>query len=177
MGVIAQHGRGNKHTIGLPNMTTIPIGFRFHRLVVIGYEGRRLKMQCDCGTAPKLVDKHKLLNGNTRSCGCIRGMTRLEWSPGRKAQLKSLVERGEPHEVIRTVMGLSQETLKNRINMYGFNRTPARVSFPKPKDTWPPGIRFEDVSPGLCARDVRGPKPQRQHTYSLTGNSSALCTR
>jgi hypothetical protein len=53
------------------------VGKRFGRLVVIEFLGinksckRVWKCKCDCGKITKVITSH-LLNGHTRSCGCIR---------------------------------------------------------------------------------------------------------
>jgi hypothetical protein len=43
---------------------------RFGRLVVLSQEGRDSKVRCDCG-AEKTVASHRLVVGQTRSCGCL----------------------------------------------------------------------------------------------------------
>lgn len=47
------------------------VGTRYGRLVVEGYDGPRAHVVCDCGTHKTVFNKH-LLDGSTRSCGCLR---------------------------------------------------------------------------------------------------------
>jgi hypothetical protein len=53
-------------------------GQRFHRLLVLAFYARSKKardslwrVRCDCGVE-KIVARGKLLNGHTKSCGCLR---------------------------------------------------------------------------------------------------------
>ena len=64
-------------------LTQIPIGTRFGRQVVIGdYEriiyrtgsyAYRYPCRCDCGSPIHQVNASNLLNGESQSCGCLRG--------------------------------------------------------------------------------------------------------
>ena len=53
----------------------IKIGEKFGRLTVLkkieGVAGQRYKCKCDCGN-DKVVSKYDLLNGTTKSCGCLK---------------------------------------------------------------------------------------------------------
>ncbi len=51
--------------------TKILIGERFGRLTVSSRDGNKWLCQCDCGGSNRVVTA-KLLNGNVRSCGCLR---------------------------------------------------------------------------------------------------------
>lgn len=59
--------------------TTSLIGRRYGRLVVVEYSHAiksrswqyYWKCQCDCGNV-SIVDRHNLINGSSRSCGCLR---------------------------------------------------------------------------------------------------------
>jgi hypothetical protein len=45
-------------------------GQKFMRWTVLATGGRKVPCRCDCGTE-RLVDKYSLLNGVSRSCGCL----------------------------------------------------------------------------------------------------------
>lgn len=49
----------------------IPPGTRYGRLTVMGADNEYAYAICDCGTV-KCVSKKHLLDGTTRSCGCLR---------------------------------------------------------------------------------------------------------
>lgn len=51
--------------------TAIANGTRFGRLVIIVSDRSRVRCRCDCGATHVEVSKHDLLNGKTRSCGCL----------------------------------------------------------------------------------------------------------
>ena len=48
-----------------------PVGTRYGRLTVEGYEGPYAMVLCDCGVRKRVRNKH-LLDGSTQSCGCLR---------------------------------------------------------------------------------------------------------
>lgn len=59
------------------------IGKKFGKLQVLSYEGKRImpdgktarhmyKCQCDCGSAPFLIQKISLTTGHSLSCGCLQ---------------------------------------------------------------------------------------------------------
>ena len=47
------------------------VGKKFGRLTVLGKEGKKLKTLCECGNT-HLVKRGSLLDGNTKSCGCLQ---------------------------------------------------------------------------------------------------------
>lgn len=70
-------------------------GRRFGRLVVLRVaprsksrgKNRRWVCKCDCGTAERLVTGTSLMQGNSRSCGCLRSeRVRQCWKSGRLAE-------------------------------------------------------------------------------------------
>lgn len=54
-----------------------PIGTRYGRLTVEGYDGPYALVLCDCGARKRVRNKH-LLDGSTKSCGCLNRETREE---------------------------------------------------------------------------------------------------
>ena len=52
------------------------IGHRFGRLVILRHERPWTYCRCDCGTEDFRVAKYSLINGRTRSCGCLSLETR-----------------------------------------------------------------------------------------------------
>lgn len=56
------------------------IGERFGKLVILEMLPRsQLAVRCDCGKE-KIVAKHNVKNGSTRSCGCVRDQKTIERS-------------------------------------------------------------------------------------------------
>lgn len=51
----------------------VNIGDKFGRLAVVGNGSKYgyVKVQCDCGSPVKEVNKYNLASGQTRSCGCL----------------------------------------------------------------------------------------------------------
>lgn len=51
----------------------VNIGDKYGRLTVVGVGKRRYyyKVQCDCGSPVKEVNKYNLVTGQTKSCGCL----------------------------------------------------------------------------------------------------------
>lgn len=60
-----------------------PIGTRYGRLVVQGYDGPYAMVKCDCGAEKRVRNKH-LLDGSTRSCGCLRRETMIAYNTSHK---------------------------------------------------------------------------------------------
>lgn len=69
------------------------IGQKFNRLTVIAFEkvkrknyfGTRWIVRCDCGTL-KSVNPYRILNGNTKSCGCLKAEQTVEFNKRTKVK-------------------------------------------------------------------------------------------
>lgn len=73
------------------------IGQKFGRLTVLELAPRRkgntvYKVRCDCGTE-KTVDRHPLLQGKTRSCGCLRQERLLSQNKNKDSSFQRLFKR------------------------------------------------------------------------------------
>ncbi len=74
---LSQLRAGNKKSCGCLSHPELKdyIGRRFHKLTVIGYDGKRggmhrWKCRCDCGNITT-VGQTNLQSGKTKSCGCL----------------------------------------------------------------------------------------------------------
>lgn len=56
-------------------------GTRFGRLTVISCEGSKVLCRCDCGNEKTFIKSH-LLNGHSKSCGCLRSEPKYIIAPG-----------------------------------------------------------------------------------------------
>jgi len=67
-------------------------GQKFGRLTLISYvRSKKYLCECECGNK-KIVRSQSLLNGHTKSCGCIRSLIRPSYDDEMRIKLKDSIE-------------------------------------------------------------------------------------
>lgn len=112
-----------------PTIYPMDPGTRFGRLVIIGPAPRRngrtmYFCKCDCGTE-KAVAKRDLIHGDTKSCGCLRGITGSivgQSNKGRQIEKRyKYYYNGIPLKVWAAEHGICINTLTHRISRGGMS--------------------------------------------------------
>jgi len=139
------------------------------------YGKRVYEFVCDCGSKA-YRDANMARRGRVRSCGCCRRQMTVapayEWTSKCDHKLRVLAEQDVSVSEIAKTFGARYNDTIARMKLL---ELPINWGRPAPlKETYPPGMRFDDHP--AADRDRRpGHKPLPSRHGSLTGSTAALC--